>query len=707
MFSLIQSWRHLWKVPCSKENISDHERAKVLIDLATLTFFLNTVVIFVNIFGGYSEYLRMNLVYAPFPVLSLLILRYTNSLKFAAYFFCISVALNLLFDIYMIDSIIGPSNILVIAFPILAFLLCERKGGVTGSLLVGLALLIIFANIYINSQDIFGSQIHESLFAIYISAYILSSYCSYHFQTFQESASQKAAQNLRQMHSIIESMGDGLNVLTSSGEFLVVNQKAKQVMGYDPRDYDTKNQSVESWGEVFGIFHSDGKTPIKSSDLPAIRAFGGEVVTNEHIFVRNPMVPEGVHISVTATPMYGENGEIEAAVLAFRDIGTTIKKEHDLRQALQARSIFLANMSHEIRTPMAGIIGAAELMSDEKLTRRGQDCLRIIARSGTALIQILDDILLYSKLEVGKVNLDPKPFNLHDFCQDLVSLYLPSKSEEVELIVDLEPKNFDEKVFIADEVRLGQILGNLLSNALKFTQAGRVILYCQVKENSPENSEVTFKVKDTGIGIEPEKLKLVFKEFEQSDISTTRKYGGTGLGLAISHQLAKLLDARLTAHSELGKGSEFILQLCVKTKKSCDSRAESRIYEQALFDKISVLVVDDNDENQFLIEQFLNAFGVYPTVAVNGQEAINACKQNLFDMIFMDCQMPIVDGYEATEEIRKLKLDHQPYIIALTANALKEERQKCLSAGMDEYLAKPFKKRNIYEALARWQELKG
>ena len=705
--SLLRSWQQFWAVRCSGQ-ASQEGHIAVLIQLATLATILNSMLLAINYYLGLFEYLRMNLAYLPYPLLSLVILKYKRSPQLASLFFCGSAALHLLLDIYLLNSMVGPSPLLAMVFPILSILLCGRKAGLIGSLLMGLGLACVLLIINQGSAQFFRESTSQSLLATYALAYLFSTYCAYHFQTFQDCAHKEAARSLRQMHSIIESMGDGLNVLTPEGKFLIVNQKSMDILGYDPRVYDTKNQSVESWGDVFGIFKSDGKSKIESHDLPAMRAFRGEVVENESVFVRNPMVPDGVHLSVTATPMYDDEGHVEAAVLAFRDIGATIQKEQELQKALHVRSIFVANMSHEIRTPMNGIIGAAELLSSEKLSQRGRENLHIIEKSGSSLTQILNDILLYSKLEAGKVALDPKPIKIWSFCLELGALYKPKNDSRVSLHVAVEPEDLKEKALMLDEIRLGQILGNILSNALKFTKSGRVDFSCRGELASEEMWDLTFEVIDTGIGIAPDKLSHIFLEFEQSDTSTTRQYGGTGLGLAISRQLSELMEASLSVSSEVGKGSTFTLKLGAPIKQEvAHGGGQPEAIEQSYLATTKVLVVDDNDVNRCIIEQFLNTLGISPHLVENGQQAIDACKHRSFDVIFMDCQMPVLDGYQATKEIRCLDLKKQPYIIALTAHAFESDKQKCLNAGMDEYLAKPVRKATIHDTMIRCQGVRG
>lgn len=384
--------------------------------------------------------------------------------------------------------------------------------------------------------------------------------------------------------------------------------------------------------------------------------------------------------------------------------------------ANKAKSEFLANMSHEIRTPMNGVLGMIELLQGTNLSTKQRRFAQIIQGSGEALLAIINDILDFSKIEAGKLELESISFDLKSLIKDIEQMFaMEAQAKGLELLVTVSDKV--GRNFMGDPTRIRQVLTNLLANAIKFTEQGEVSIHViQVKE---EHDTVTLmiSVHDTGIGMNSEVRSQLFKPFSQADGSTTRKYGGTGLGLVISSELVSCMGGVLDCESLPGKGSHFFFTIPLgidserKTKEPRSDSAGSSIgFEEnsPLLKKTHVLVVEDNETNQEVVSAMLQKFDCDVTLVSNGREAVEILPDNSFDLIFMDCQMPVLDGYQATAEIRRREEKEEPGhhipIIALTANVVEGDREKCLSAGMDDYIGKPFKQDDIVGILFRWSQ---
>lgn len=397
--------------------------------------------------------------------------------------------------------------------------------------------------------------------------------------------------------------------------------------------------------------------------------------------------------------LYQSNQKLQSLAAALEDqvqerTQALAKALSVAEHAARAKSEFLAMMSHEIRTPLNGIIGTAQVIQmAECLDDEQRELVEVIKRSGDSLLVIINDILDFSKIEAGRLELDPQPVPIRSEIQNLTALYAATAdANSLKLMIDLD--HALPSTVVVDWTRLRQVISNLLSNAIKFTHAGSVSL--QVRWEASEKLSVA--VVDSGIGISTEGLDRIFKPFSQVDSSTARKYGGTGLGLVICSRLVELMGGIITVESTPNQGSTFSFSIPVKEglPASVESNADASVY---VTNDLKILVAEDNKINQLVVLKMLKKFGYQADIAENGLEAVAMAEQGSYDLIFMDMQMPEMDGIEATKGIRALNLFKNPRIIGLTANAYETDRQLCLEAGMDDFLTKPIQREALQKVI--------
>ena len=404
----------------------------------------------------------------------------------------------------------------------------------------------------------------------------------------------------------------------------------------------------------------------------------------------------------------------EYSILSEKTNKLLNEEKEKAQAANHAKSMFIATMSHELRTPMSGILGMAQKMEATELDSTQKKVIRAIKSCGNQLLSIINEILDFSKIESKNLELDDVPCNLNHLSNDILEICTSGIAINKEVEITLNSSDNFIPFVMVDDVRLKQILINLLANSIKFTKQGYVSISLNLISQDEKNCQVEFSVKDSGIGMQQEKTATLFEPFTQSDSSTSREYGGTGLGLTICHKLVTLMKGSIEVESELGKGSEFkvLLTLPVANEDAILTQQRKgvntqKISESASIEGKKILIVEDTEVNQEVMKMALEDYNVGISLAGNGLQAIELVKNNKIDIILMDCLMPVMDGFQASEAIRALETNgqHVP-IIAITASTSDEFIKRCLDCGMDDVMHKPFKFDELIEKVTYWSNVK-
>ncbi|NCN43721.1 MAG: hypothetical protein COZ36_04850 [Piscirickettsiaceae bacterium CG_4_10_14_3_um_filter_44_349] len=524
---------------------------------------------------------------------------------------------------------------------------------------------------------------------------ILLIYAIYSFQTIRTMIiSLQNQQFALDQHAIV-------SITDPDGNIIYVNDLFIKISGYSQQELLGQNHRL-----------------IKSEQHPpAFFANLWQTISQGNVWhgeVKNKRKGGGYYwVNATIVPLYDATGKIFQYISIRTDITGQKNLEASLKKAKrsadaasQAKSDFIATMSHEIRTPMNGIMGMTELLLDTPLSAEQHENLEAVKYSADALMTILNDILDFSKMEAGKFDLHSHPFHLRQLCQGILTT-LTAQAQRKGITLKLSIDDRLNESLIGDDARLRQILLNLMGNAVKFTEQG----HCELKvtlasPNAAEASEQTmlFEVIDTGAGIALADQQNLFSEFTQVDSSSTRRHGGTGLGLAICRRLLNLMQSDIAIDSEPGKGSRFYftLKLPVNTSIIAEQQPAVTASAEVKHASESILLVEDNEVNRKIATAVLTKMGYEVHHANNGQEALDRLKQQPFDAVLMDMQMPVMDGLEATRQWRAFENQYQLFptpIIAMTANATAEDKQQCFEAGMNDFISKPFKAERLRKIL--------
>lgn len=527
--------------------------------------------------------------------------------------------------------------------------------------------------------------------------------------TLSQIAIRKSEEKFRALH---DNMTQGIVYQNNQGEILSANESAERILGLSLDQMQGRKSIDPRWESI----HLDG-SPFPGEEHPAMMTIKtGKTFKNVIMGVFRPSTEDNVWINITSVPLFKDDDEIPFQVFTtFDDITGRIEAEKALKKSEKAKNLaiedskiksnFLANMSHEIRTPLNGIVGMIDVMSKSHNFERVQkDQIDIIKKSSLVLLDILNDILDLSKLEAGQFQIHKRPSNINGIIHQVENLFSAQvKNQNIKWISSMDSQL--DGTLLLDDSKITQVISNLVGNAVKFTDKGSIEVRSSLIAKKEDEFAFKIEVKDTGAGISDLDQKEIFKEFKQAQGEPISKHKGTGLGLAICKSLIELMGGSIGVNSELGKGSTFWFSLIAKKVEGKIISKEADTIEPSLIEKsefnLKVLLADDNEVNIKVAEFMLSQMKCEIVPAQNGQEAIDLVAKNDFDLILMDIQMPVLDGIEATQQLRELH-PKLPPIIGLSANAMEGDAQRFIGLGLDDYLSKPLTINNLKDKLLEW-----
>jgi PAS domain S-box-containing protein len=512
--------------------------------------------------------------------------------------------------------------------------------------------------------------------------------------TDRKELEKKSQRREKELNHFFEVSQDLLCFAGTDGYFKKVNRSFQNILGFTPEELLAR--------PFFEFIHPDDLASTEKEVEKLSRGIATVSFQNRYLMKSGNYVT----ISWSATP------SIDGTIYAIgRDVTKEIEMEKSLidakekaESAASAKSRFLANLSHEIRTPINGVVGMTELMLGSESDPEKREKLQVIHDSGNILLALINDTLDFSKIEAGKIEIENLPFNFHQSCQEVIRLFqIKVQEKRIQLSIEMDA-TVPEWIY-GDVTRIRQILMNLLGNAIKFTEKGSVSISSKGFEVSDGAYKIVVLIQDTGIGISEENQKKLFQSFTQADASTTRRFGGTGLGLVICKALCEMMGGDIWVESEIGMGSKvFFSFIARKAEQPHDQQMNERSRQDLKkFDlnrALRILVAEDNDVNQMVLVGFLERLGYSADRAINGKEVLMKMSKAPYDLIFMDCNMPEMDGYDTTRNIRKkYHGEKSPRIVAVTASVSQEQMEHCFSSGMDAFIRKPITESEIVRVI--------
>ncbi|MCC2637811.1 MAG: signal transduction histidine kinase [Moraxellaceae bacterium] len=550
-----------------------------------------------------------------------------------------------------------------------------------------------------------------------------------------QDAMRRADRDRGQLEAVFQSIDEGIAVFDMDGNLVMLNAALAQINGF--ANAEDMKRNLKDFEGTYELSDAGGR-PVGPADWPAARALRGESFHDYELLGRRSDTGQSWFFSFSGGPVLDAEGRQILAVMVERDISARMHLEREVREAQQrlearvqartaelqsakaelekakqaaedasrAKSDFLATMSHEIRTPLNGVIGFNGLLLDGPLGEDKRHYAELARQSGEALLHLLNDFLDFSKIEAGRLELEPSDFDPRQAADHALAL-VQAVAEQKHLT--LRTAIAAPALVRGDAGRLRQILLNLLSNAVKFTAQGQVRLSCEEIRRGNGRIWLRFEVSDTGIGIAPEVQQRLFQPFTQADASTTRRFGGTGLGLAICKRLTDAMGGSISLQSTPGAGSVFRVELPFEEVPEAVAAAQAGSVRARVPSggplPARVLVVEDNPVSQLMTAEMLKRMGCTVDVAGNGKEAVEALQARPYDVVLMDCEMPVMNGFDATRALRAHERECDGVrvpVVAMTASALKGDREKCLAAGMDDFLPKPVRLQDLRHMVEAW-----